>query len=62
MGHVAMDGLGGSLKGFAAAGIGRKIYIHMNNTNPVLIEGSAAHRDVQAAGWEVAYDGMEIVL
>ena len=44
-------------------GVGkRRIYIHINNTNPVLIEGSPERRKVEAAGWEVAADGLEIVL
>jgi pyrroloquinoline quinone biosynthesis protein B len=62
MGHVAMSGPEGSLEKFAAAVIGRKIYVHINNTNPVLVDGSAERREVEAAGWEVAFDGMEIVL
>jgi pyrroloquinoline quinone biosynthesis protein B len=62
MGHVAMSGPDGSLNGFAGTELGRKIYIHINNTNPVLVDGSPERRDVEAAGWEVAFDGMEIVL
>lgn len=62
MGHVAMSGPDGSMERLAAAEIGRKVYIHINNTNPVLIEGSAERRAVEAAGWEVAFDGMEITL
>ena len=45
-----------------ATPVGRKVYIHINNTNPILVEGSPERRAVEAAGWEVAYDGMEIVL
>jgi pyrroloquinoline quinone biosynthesis protein B len=62
MGHVAMSGPDGSLTRFAGAQLGRKIYVHINNTNPVLVEGSAERRAVEAAGWEVAFDGMEIGL
>jgi pyrroloquinoline quinone biosynthesis protein B len=62
MGHVAMSGPNGSLRTLAGADLGRKVFVHMNNTNPVLIEGSAERRAVEAAGWEVAFDGMEIVL
>jgi pyrroloquinoline quinone biosynthesis protein B len=62
MGHVAMSGPEGSLAGFATAPIARKVYIHINNTNPVLIDGSEERKRVEAAGWEVAFDGMEIVL
>ncbi len=62
MGHVAMSGEGGSLKAFAETPIGHKIYIHINNTNPSLIEGSPEHEAVLAAGWEIAHDGLEIDL
>ena len=40
----------------------RRIFVHINNTNPILIDGSPERRKVEAAGWEVAEDGMEIVL
>jgi pyrroloquinoline quinone biosynthesis protein B len=61
MGHMPIDGPDGSLA--ALSGLtARRIFIHINNTNPVLIEGSSARRRVEAAGFEVAYDGMEIVL
>ena len=40
---------------------GRRVYTHINNTNPILIEGSPERRAVEAAGWEVAYDGMEVL-
>ena len=42
--------------------IGRRIFVHINNTNPVLDENSAEHAAVRAAGWEVARDGMEMEL
>ena len=42
--------------------IGRRIYLHINNTNPILLEDSPERAAVAAAGWEVAYDGMEISL
>ena len=61
MGHMPIDGDGGSLA--ALAGLpGRRIYIHINNTNPLHVAGSPERRKVEAAGWEVAGDGMEIVL
>ena len=61
MGHMPVSGADGSLA--ALAGLDkRRIYIHINNTNPVLIEGSAQRRAVEAAGWEIAADGMEIAL
>ena len=62
MGHVAMSGPEGSLAGLADVAIGRKIYVHINNTNPVLIEDSPQRRFVEGAGWDVAHDGMEIML
>ena len=42
--------------------VDRKIYIHINNTNPILIEGSPERQAVEAAGYEIAYDGMELAL
>jgi len=62
MGHVPISGEGGSLHAFDGAGIARKAYIHINTTNPILERGSDAERIVNAAGWEVSYDGMTIEL
>ena len=61
MGHMPIDGEDGSLR--ALAGIaGRRIYVHINNTNPILIDGSPERQRVESAGWEVAADGLEIRL
>jgi pyrroloquinoline quinone biosynthesis protein B len=61
MGHMPLDGEGGTLA--ALAGFkARRILTHINNTNPILVEGSAQRRKVEHAGFEVAEDGMEIVL
>jgi pyrroloquinoline quinone biosynthesis protein B len=61
MGHMPIDGEDGSLA--ALAGLAnRRIYIHVNNTNPILIDDSPQRRKVEAAGWQVAEDGMEIVV
>lgn len=62
MGHVAMSGPHGSLSALAGAEVTRRVYVHINNTNPVLVEGSPERRVVEAAGWQVAHDGMEIAL
>ncbi len=62
MGHVAMSGENGSLNLLASCEISRKIYVHINNTNPVLIEDSPQRAAVASAGWDVAYDGMELSL
>jgi pyrroloquinoline quinone biosynthesis protein B len=62
MGHLAMSGENGSMRRLADLGIGRKIYVHINNTNPVLIEDSPERAKVEAAGWDVSYDGLEVML
>jgi pyrroloquinoline quinone biosynthesis protein B len=61
MGHVPISGTGGSLERLAELPL-RKVFIHINNTNPILDEESPEHRMVRDNGWEVAHDGMEIVL
>jgi pyrroloquinoline quinone biosynthesis protein B len=61
MGHMPINGADGSLA--ALSGLGkRRIYIHINNTNPILIDGSPERIQVEAAGWGVAADGLEIRL
>ncbi|MDP3320456.1 MAG: pyrroloquinoline quinone biosynthesis protein PqqB [Bosea sp. (in: a-proteobacteria)] len=62
MGHMPMTGPGGSLDWLASLKASRKIYTHINNSNPVLIEGSPERRLVESAGVEIARDGMEIAL
>jgi pyrroloquinoline quinone biosynthesis protein B len=62
MGHMPVAGKGGTLEAFARHAHVRRILIHINNSNPILIEGSAEEAKVKAAGWEVAFDGMEIDL
>src|SRR5262249_9058748 len=60
MGHLPVGGDGGSLEQLAGLKIGRKVYIHLNNTNPLLIENSPQRRAVEAQGIEIAVDGMEM--
>ncbi len=62
MGHLPVSGPGGSLEIFAELRRPRKIFIHINNTNPILDEESMEYRMVREAGWEVARDGMEMTL
>ena len=62
MGHMPVGGADGSLATFKELGVKRLIYTHMNNTNSMLIEGSDEHQSVIAAGAEIGYDGMEMVL
>ncbi|MEO0819516.1 MAG: pyrroloquinoline quinone biosynthesis protein PqqB [Pseudomonadota bacterium] len=60
MGHMAMAGPEGSLAAFEGLKIARKVYVHINNTNPVWRSGSPERAAVEAAGWEIAHDGMEL--
>jgi pyrroloquinoline quinone biosynthesis protein B len=62
MGHIPISGPDGSLQRLACLARPRKIYIHVNNTNPILDEDSSEYRSVREAGWEVAQDGMEFDL
>lgn len=61
MGHMPIDGEGGALQALDGLSA-RRIFVHINNTNPIQIAGSAERAKVEAAGWQVAEDGMEIVL
>lgn len=60
MGHVPISGPGGTLERFAGCRIGRKVLIHINNTNPILRPDSPERSAVTSAGWEVAQDGLEV--
>ncbi|WP_338665573.1 pyrroloquinoline quinone biosynthesis protein PqqB [Pararoseomonas sp. SCSIO 73927] len=60
MGHMSVSGERGTLAAFEGLGVRRRIFVHLNNTNPVLLEDSPERARVAAAGWEVAEDGMEI--
>ena len=62
MGHVPVSGLEGSLKTLAALRRPRKIFIHVNNTNPMLNEAGPEYRAVREAGWEIAEDRWSIQL
>lgn len=59
MAHVPISGENGSLQKLGAVSA-RKIYTHINNTNPILAPGSRERHTVVSAGWEIAFDGMEI--
>jgi len=61
MGHIALNGEGGTLARLADLPA-RKVLVHINNTNPILQPDSAERRAVLDAGWEIAHDGMEITL
>lgn len=62
IGHVPVSGPGGTLESLGMLRRPRKIFIHINNTNPMLDEESREYRMVRDAGWEVAKDGMEFTL
>jgi pyrroloquinoline quinone biosynthesis protein B len=60
MGHLPIDGPDGSLEQLSPLPIERKIYIHVNNTNPILLEDAPERRIVEERGWDVAMDGLEV--
>ena len=62
MGHLSMAGDDGSLAQLARLGVRRGIYVHINNSNPVIVADSLERRTVEQMGFEVAHDGQEIVL
>jgi pyrroloquinoline quinone biosynthesis protein B len=62
MGHIAMSGDTGAIAALANLDIGRKIFLHINNSNPVLLRDSAERKTAEHAGWQIPSDGMEIML
>ena len=62
MGHMSLSGDDGSIAAFAKLNVQRKIYVHMNNTNPVLLKDSEQRKVAENAGWKIGYDGLEVSL
>lgn len=62
MGHIAMSGADGAIAALADLGIARKVFLHINNSNPALMPGSDERRLVEQAGWDIPSDGTEITL
>ncbi|MBR1166097.1 pyrroloquinoline quinone biosynthesis protein PqqB [Bradyrhizobium liaoningense] len=62
MGHVAMSGEDGAIARLADLNIDRKLFLHINNSNPALLPGSPERKMVEQAGWQIPADGTEIVL
>lgn len=62
MGHVPMTGEHGSVQALSGVPIGRRIFVHLNNTNPVLVEDADERRQIEQAGWTIACDGMVVAL
>lgn len=61
MGHVAVSGAQGSMAALEDVALGARIYVHLNNSNPLVDPGSAERAQAQASGWQIGHDGMEIV-
>jgi pyrroloquinoline quinone biosynthesis protein B len=62
MGHLPLSGPGGTLEALETLERPRKALVHINNTNPILLEDSPEREAVIRAGVEVAYDGLEVEL
>ncbi len=60
MGHMSVSGPDGTIAALRDLDITRKVFIHINTTNPILINGTEERKAVESAGWEVAFDGMQI--
>jgi pyrroloquinoline quinone biosynthesis protein B len=60
MGHLPIDGPDGSLARLPSLGVTRTIYVHMNNTNAVLLDDTPERRAVEGRSVEVAMDGLEL--
>jgi pyrroloquinoline quinone biosynthesis protein B len=60
MGHMSLSGPEGTIEAFRSLSVGRKLVIHMNNSNPVLLSDSPERAEAEAAGWEIAHDGLEL--
>jgi pyrroloquinoline quinone biosynthesis protein B len=62
MGHISMSGTAGAIEALAGLDIDRKIFLHINNSNPALLRGSSERKIAESAGWQIPADGTEIVL
>jgi len=62
MGHIAMSGPSGAIESLDGLDIDRKIFLHINNSNPVLLRDSAERATAEHAGWQIPADGTEITL
>jgi pyrroloquinoline quinone biosynthesis protein B len=62
MGHIAMSGDAGAIESLAGLDIGRKVFLHINNSNPALLRASPERKIAERAGWQIPADGTEITL
>jgi pyrroloquinoline quinone biosynthesis protein B len=60
MGHMSVSGPDGTVAAFRDIAVARKILVHINNSNPILLDDSASGARSRRKGWEVAHDGMEV--
>ena len=57
MGHIAVEQ---SMTALADARVGRRVYVHVNNSNPMICADTPERATVETAGWTVAHDGLEV--
>lgn len=62
MGHMSLSGPDGTIAAFQPVRVGRKVLVHMNNSNPVLLADSMERAEAEAAGWTIAHDGMAFTI
>jgi pyrroloquinoline quinone biosynthesis protein B len=62
MGHISMSGDAGAIAALAGLDIGRKVFLHINNSNPALLRDSAERKMAERAGWQIPADGTEFTL
>jgi len=62
MGHISMSGEHGAIASLEGLDIGRKVFLHINNSNPALLHDSDERKTAEQAGWHIPADGMEIML
>jgi pyrroloquinoline quinone biosynthesis protein B len=62
MGHIAMSGETGAIASLTDLDIGKKMFLHINNSNPVLLRDSAERKSAERSGWQIPTDGTEITL
>ena len=62
MGHISMSGEHGAIASLAGMDVGKKMFLHINNSNPALLAGSGERKALEQAGWQIPADGTEITL
>jgi len=62
MGHIAMSGDSGAITALAGLDIDRKVFLHINNSNPALLRDSTERKIAERAGWQIPADGTEFTL